>query len=80
MTAVADVEPGVTWWALEERLRERHMRPTVYPTSAPKSTLGCWLAENGVGVGSYEYSWLLQNVLSVEAFLAGYKLSIIEGG
>jgi FAD/FMN-containing dehydrogenase len=75
-----EVEPGVTWWALEERLRERGLGPTVYPTSAPKSTVGGWLAENGVGIGSFEYGWLLQNVLSVEAVLAGGKRHIIEGG
>jgi FAD/FMN-containing dehydrogenase len=76
----AEVEPGVTWWALEERLRQRGMGPRVYPTSAPRSTVGGWLAENGVGVGSYEHGWLLQNVLSVEAVLAGGERSIIEGG
>ena len=73
-----EVEPGATWWALGERLRERGMGPRVYPTSAPRSTVGGWLAENGVGVGSYEYGWLLQNVLSVEAVLAGGERSIIE--
>ena len=75
-----EVEPGVTWQALEHRLRERGMGPRVYPTSAPRSTVGGWLAENGLGVGSYEYGWLLQNVLSVEAVLAGGERSIIEGG
>jgi FAD/FMN-containing dehydrogenase len=75
-----EVEPGVTWWTLEERLREKSMGPRVYPTSAPRSTVGGWLAENGIGVGSYEYGWLLQNVLSVEAVLAGGERSIIEGG
>jgi FAD/FMN-containing dehydrogenase len=74
-----EVEPGVTWWALEERLRERGMGPRVYPTSAPRSTVGGWLAENGIGVGSYEYGWLLQNVLSIEVVLAGGEQSIIEG-
>jgi FAD/FMN-containing dehydrogenase len=74
-----EVEPGVTWWALGERLGERGMGPRVYPTSAPRSTVGGWLAENGIGVGSYEYGWLLQNVLSVEAVLAGGERSIIEG-
>jgi FAD/FMN-containing dehydrogenase len=58
-----EVEPGVTWMVLEERLRERGIGPTVYPTSAPRSTVGGWLAENGLGVGSFEYGWLLQNVL-----------------
>lgn len=74
-----EVEPGVTWWALEERLRERGMGPSVYPTSAPRSTVGGWLAENGVGVGSYEYGWLLQNVLRAEVVLAGGKRDLIEG-
>ena len=64
---------------MEERLRERGMGPTVYPTSAPRSTVGGWLAENGLGIGSYEYGWLLQNVLWVEAVLAGGERQVIEG-
>jgi glycolate oxidase len=74
-----EAEPGVTWLALEEQLREGGMGPTVYPTSAPRSTVGGWLAENGLGVGSYEYGWLLQNVLSVEVVLAGGERDLIEG-
>ena len=74
-----EVEPGVSWMVLEERLRERGMGPTVYPTSAPRATVGGWLAENGLGVGSYEYGWLLANVLSVEAVLAGGERELIEG-
>ncbi|HEX5974430.1 MAG TPA: FAD-binding oxidoreductase, partial [Rubrobacteraceae bacterium] len=74
-----EVEPGITWAVLEERLRERGMGPTVYPTSAPRATIGGWLAENGLGLGSYEYGWLLQNVLSVEVVLAGGERDLIEG-
>ncbi|MEW6638549.1 MAG: FAD-binding oxidoreductase, partial [Actinomycetota bacterium] len=74
-----EVEPGVSWMVLGERLRERGMGPTVYPTSAPRSTVGGWLAENGVGVGSFEYGWLLQNVLRVEAVLAGGGREVVEG-
>jgi FAD/FMN-containing dehydrogenase len=33
------VEPGVTWWTLGERLRERSTGPRGYPTSAPRSTV-----------------------------------------
>jgi len=75
-----EVESGVTWWTLEKRLRERGVGPRVYPTSAPRSTVGGWLAENGIAVGSYEYGWLLQNVLSVETVTAGSERSTIEGG
>jgi len=74
-----ELEPGVTWMVLGNRLRGKGMGPTVHPTSAPRSTVGGWLAENGLGVGSYEYGWLLQNVLSVEAVLAGGKRDHIEG-
>jgi hypothetical protein len=64
---------------LQERLRERGIGPTVYPTSAWRSTVEGWLAENGLGVGSYEYGWLLQNVLSMEVVLAGGERDLIEG-
>lgn len=74
-----EAEPGVNWLTLENHLRSRGLGPTVYPTSAPRSTVGGWLAENGLGVGSYEYGWLLQNVLSVEAVLAGGERDLIEG-
>jgi glycolate oxidase len=74
-----EVEPGATWMVLGNRLRGKGMGPRVYPTSAPRSTVGGWLAENGVGVGSYEYGWLLQNVLSVEVVLAGGERDFIEG-
>jgi glycolate oxidase len=74
-----EVEPGVTWMVLGDRLRGKGMGPRVYPTSAPRSTVGGWLAENGVGVGSHEYGWLLQNVLTVEVVLAGGERDLIEG-
>jgi FAD/FMN-containing dehydrogenase len=74
-----EAEPGATWMALENRLRERGMGPRVYPTSAPRATIGGWLSENGLGVGSYEYGWLLTNVLSVEAVMAGGERELIEG-
>ena len=74
-----EVEPGATWMALENRLRDKGMGPRVYPTSAPRATVGGWLAENGLGVGSYEYGWLLTNVLSVEAVIAGGERDLIEG-
>lgn len=74
-----EAEPGVNWLALENHLRTRSLGPTVYPTSAPRSTVGGWLAENGLGIGSYEYGWLLQNVLSVEAVMAGGERDLIEG-
>jgi FAD/FMN-containing dehydrogenase len=74
-----EAEPGATWMALELGLREGGMGPRVYPTSAPRATIGGWLSENGLGVGSYEYGWLLTNVLSVETVMAGGEREPIEG-
>lgn len=77
--AWVEVEPGVTWMALEDRLRGRGMGSRVYPTSAPRATIGGWLAESGLGVGSYEYGWLLANVISVEVVLPGGGRDLVDG-
>ena len=52
---VAEAEPGALWLELDNDLRVRGWGLTVYPTSAPRPTIGGWLALDGVGVGSFEY-------------------------
>jgi FAD/FMN-containing dehydrogenase len=59
-----EAEPGVTWLQLDDELRVRGRGLAVYPTSAPRATVGGWLAMDGLGVGSFEYGWLSENVLS----------------
>jgi FAD/FMN-containing dehydrogenase len=51
----------------------------VYPTSAPRSTVGGWLARDGLGVGSYQYGWLSENVDSIETVLPGGARRVAEG-
>lgn len=58
------VEPGISWFELEEHLRGYGRGAPVYPTSALRATVGGWLASNGIGVGSYEFGWISENVLS----------------
>lgn len=58
------VEPGLSWFELEERLRGHGRATSVYPTSALRATVGGWLASDGIGVGSYEFGWLSENVLA----------------
>lgn len=58
------VEPGISWFELEEHLRGYERAAAVYPTSALRATVGGWLASDGIGVGSYEFGWLSENVLS----------------
>lgn len=61
-----EVEPGVPWIQLEDHLQQRGASLRVYPTSAPQTTVGGWLHLDGMGVGSYEFGWLSENVASVE--------------
>lgn len=62
----AEAEPGALWLELDDVLRVRGRGLTVYPTSAPKATVGGWLAQDGVGVGSFEYGRLRENVVSAD--------------
>jgi len=66
-----ELEPGLSWVELEDHLRGEGKSLRVYPTSAPRSSVGGWLARDGLGVGSYEYGWLSENVLSVEVVIPG---------
>lgn len=68
---VVELEPGIPWVELEDHLRDSGKSLRVYPTSAPHSTVGGWLARDGLGVGSHEFGWLRENVESVETVLPG---------
>src|SRR5215218_5876751 len=59
----AEAEPGALWLALDNDLRARGRGLTVYPTSAPRATIGGWVAQDGLGVGSFEYGWLRENAV-----------------
>ncbi|WP_166396136.1 FAD-binding oxidoreductase [Rubrobacter marinus] len=62
-------EPGASWLELDEALGTRGWGLAVYPTSAPRATVGGWLAEDGIGVGSYRYGRTRENVLSADVVL-----------
>jgi FAD/FMN-containing dehydrogenase len=74
-----EAEPGVLWLELEGELRSSHRALTVYPTSAPRATVGGWLARDGLGVGSFGYGWLRENVLSAELVQPDGRLRTLEG-
>src|SRR5829696_6277326 len=74
-----EVEPGVLWLELEDELRSSHRALTVYPTSAPRATVGGWIARDGIGVGSFAYGWLRENILSTEVILPDGRLRTLEG-
>jgi len=66
-----EAEPGATWLELEEVLRPTGHGLAVYPTSAPRATVGGWLAQDGLGVGSFEHGWLSENVVSADVVMVG---------
>ena len=75
----AEAEPGTPWLKLDEELRLRDMGLAVYPTSVPRATVGGWLATDGLGVGSFEYGRLRENVLSASVVLPGGERREVPG-
>src|SRR5215203_5281681 len=74
-----EAEPGASWLQLDDSLRTRGWGLAVYPTSAPRATVGGWLAMDGLGVGSFEYGWLRENVLWASVVLPSGELVEVSG-
>ena len=74
-----EAEPGASWLQLDDHLRARGWGLAVYPTSAPRATVGGWLTRDGLGVGSFEHGWLSENVLSVSLVLPGGERREVPG-
>lgn len=58
------VEAGAVWREIEYHLNRQGLTLALYPSSAPSSTVGGWLAQGGAGIGSYEYGYFRDNVIS----------------
>jgi glycolate oxidase len=76
---LVEVQPGLPWLHLEDHLQSHGRSLPVYPTSAPRATIGGWLALNGLGVGSFENGRLWENVVSVDIVPLGGGLRIVRG-
>ena len=59
------VEAGINWELLEAALAKEGLCAQQYPTSAPGSTVGGWVAQGGAGIGSYEFGWFRDSVRAV---------------
>jgi Fe-S oxidoreductase/FAD/FMN-containing dehydrogenase len=68
----ATVEAGINWESLEAALAGEGLCARQYPTSAPGSTIGGWVAQGGAGIGSYEFGWFRDA-------LAGLRIVTPEG-
>lgn len=63
------IKAGTVWKDLEEELGETGLALRLYPSSAPSSTVGGWLAQGGTGYGGYAYGWFKDNVVSAKVVL-----------
>jgi len=75
----AEAEPGALWLELDNYLHARGRGLAIYPTSAPRTTIGGWLATDGLGVGSFEYGWLRENLLWVDVVVPGGERREVRG-
>ncbi len=79
------VQPGIIWKDLETKLNIEGLDLRLYPSSAPGSTVGGWLAQGGIGIGSFKYgkfSSLVQEVKIVtpqgkQKSLRGKDISLV---
>ncbi|OQW94547.1 MAG: Fe-S oxidoreductase [Beggiatoa sp. IS2] len=63
------VQPGIVWERLNTLLEREGLTLRLYPSSAPSSTVGGWLAQGGFGYGSFEYGAFKENVISARVVL-----------
>jgi Fe-S oxidoreductase/FAD/FMN-containing dehydrogenase len=73
------VEPGLVWQDLEQALARHNLALRLYPSSAPTSTVGGWLAQGGFGYGSFEYGPFSDNVVSACAALPNGEVRAFSG-
>ncbi len=73
------VQPGITWERLDRELSSRGLTLRLYPTSYPSSSVGGWLAQGGAGIGSYQYGYIRENVISARVVLPTGELREFKG-
>jgi FAD/FMN-containing dehydrogenase len=76
---IVTVEPGITWEMLDRELAKHGLTLRLYPTSYPSSSAGGWLAQGGAGIGSYEYGWFVDNVVSARVVLPSGEVREFSG-
>ncbi|MGB8953573.1 MAG: FAD-binding and (Fe-S)-binding domain-containing protein [Candidatus Aminicenantales bacterium] len=73
------VEPGITWEQLDRKLSPKGLTLRLYPTSYPSSSVGGWLAQGGAGIGSFEFGWFSDNVVSARIVLPSGEVKELTG-
>jgi FAD/FMN-containing dehydrogenase len=64
-----EVGSGIIWGKLIEELEDQDLAVAAYPSSAPSSTVGGWVAAGGSGIGSTKYGGIAEQVVDLEVVL-----------
>ncbi len=64
-TETVEVETGITWGRLREFLLRKGYDLFTYPSSAPSSSIGGWIASGGYGIGSSKFGDVSGSVQSI---------------
>jgi FAD/FMN-containing dehydrogenase len=64
-TKTIEVETGITWSRLREFLLKKGYDLFTYPSSAPSSSIGGWIASGGYGIGSSKYGDIATSIHSM---------------
>jgi FAD/FMN-containing dehydrogenase len=64
-----EVGSGIIWGKLLEDLEDEDLTVAAYPSSAPSSTVGGWVAAGGSGIGSTKYGGIAEQVVDLEVVL-----------
>ncbi len=64
-----EVGAGIIWAKLLEDLEDENLTVAAYPSSAPSSTVGGWVAAGGSGIGSTKYGGIKEQVVDLEVVL-----------
>jgi Fe-S oxidoreductase/FAD/FMN-containing dehydrogenase len=73
------VQPGLVWQKLDAELEKQGLTLRLYPSSYPAASVGGWLAQGGAGIGSFEYGWFRDNVVSARTVVPGGKIVDLSG-
>ncbi len=73
------VDPGVVILELERALNEEGLMLPIFPTSAPAATIGGFVAQGGVGMGSFRHGPIADQVVAVEIVLPTGEVRTFRG-
>ncbi len=73
------MQPGLVWEKLDKELEKHGLTLRLYPSSYPAASVGGWLAQGGAGIGSFEYGWFRDNVISARAVMPDGQVRVFSG-